>query len=68
MRQFFFLRERELTHAFLAVRQFTVFGSVCRSCVTVTARPASTQTALVSQSLVGLCFAFNGSKEFHSHS
>ena len=27
-------------------------------CVTVTARLASTQTALVSQSLVGLCFAF----------
>jgi len=33
-------------------------GSVCRSCVTVTACPASTHTALVSQSLVGLCFAF----------
>ena len=33
-------------------------GSVCRSCVTVIARPASTHTALVSQSLVGLCFAF----------
>ena len=33
-------------------------GSVCRSCVTVTARLASTHTALVSQSLVGLCFAF----------
>ena len=32
-------------------------GSVCRSCVTVIARPASTHTALVSQSLVGLCFA-----------
>ena len=30
-------------------------GSVCRSCVTVIARPASTHTALVSQSLVGLC-------------
>ena len=28
-------------------------GSVCRSCVTVTARPASTHTALVSQSVVG---------------
>ena len=27
-------------------------------CVTVTARLASTHTALVSQSLVGLCFAF----------
>ena len=33
-------------------------GSVCRSCVTVIARLASTHTALVSQSLVGLCFAF----------
>ena len=33
-------------------------GSVCRSCVTVTARLASTHTALVSQSLVGLCLAF----------
>ena len=33
-------------------------GSVCRSCVDVTARLASTHTALVSQSLVGLCFAF----------
>jgi len=31
---------------------------VCRSCVTVIARPASTHTALVSQSLVGLCFGF----------
>ena len=31
---------------------------MCRSCVTVTARLASTHTALVSQSLVGLCFAF----------
>ena len=31
---------------------------MCRSCVTVIARPASTHTALVSQSLVGLCFAF----------
>ena len=31
-------------------------GSVCRSCVTVIARLASTHTALVSQSLVGLCF------------
>ena len=29
-----------------------------RSNTTVTARLASTQTALVSQSLVGLCFAF----------
>ena len=34
-------------------------GSVCRSCVTVIARLASTHTALVSQSLVGLCFAFD---------
>ena len=33
-------------------------GSVCRSCVTVITRLASTHTALVSQSLVGLCFAF----------
>ena len=33
-------------------------GSVCRSCVTVIARLASTHTALVSQSLVGLCVAF----------
>jgi len=33
-------------------------GSVCRSCVTVIARLASTHTALVSQSLVGLRFAF----------
>ena len=34
-------------------------GSVCRrSCATVIARLASTHTALVSQSLVGLCFAF----------
>ena len=33
-------------------------GSVCRSCVTVIARLASTHTALVSQSLVGLCFTF----------
>ena len=31
---------------------------MCRSCVTVIARLASTHTALVSQSLVGLCFAF----------
>ena len=34
-------------------------GSVCRSCVTATARLASTQTAFVSQSLGGrLCLAF----------
>ena len=33
-------------------------GSVCRSCVTVIARLASTHTALVSQPLVGPCFAF----------
>ena len=33
-------------------------GSVCRSCVAANARLASTHTALVSQSLVRLCFAF----------
>ena len=31
---------------------------LCDLCVTVIARLASTHTALVSQSLVGLCFAF----------
>jgi len=33
-------------------------GPVCRSCVTVISRLAPTHTALVSQLLVGLCFAF----------
>ena len=40
---------------------------VCRSCVTVISRLASTHTALVSQSLVGLCFAFPSiNRELHS--
>ena len=42
-------------------------GSVCRSCVTVTTRLASTHTALVSKSLVGLCFALSHQSINHKH-
>ena len=45
-------------HTYITLLSVLSCGSVCRSCVTVIARLASTHTALVSQSLVGLCFAF----------